>query len=155
MERHCEVCRRWFDSTGRQKTCSEDCRQERIFERQTSVEVRFKQFERILNAEKIYPRDDPMAHNEHFYAALIEAGCTYCGVSLESSTGICIDRLQTSQDRRPVKHNSWSITPCCPVCNRIKSDSQEGSGFSFAEMGTIIGPAIRECRIRRGNTRKR
>jgi hypothetical protein len=74
-------------------------------------------------------------------------------VSLENFTGICLDRLQKNDDSHPVKHNSWSVTPCCPTCNRIKSDSKD-SGFSFMEMGTLIGPAVKAVRLRRGNTHK-
>jgi hypothetical protein len=145
-------CGRSFIGAG--KTCDDDCRSERQKQRKTSPEYRHTILKRILESEKVFGRDDRLIWSLNFYTALIENGCTYCQVSLENFTGICLDRLQKVDDRRPVKHNSWSVTPCCPTCNRLKSDSKE-DGFSFMEMGTEIGPAVKRCRICRGNLGKK
>jgi hypothetical protein len=142
IEKWCTQCGGSF--TGQGKTCDSECRQERINERQTSIAARFVVLQRTLRDEKIYWRDDRLIHSERFYAALLEFGCTYCGVSLEGFKGHCLDRIDNQK-----KHTSNNVTACCPLCNRVKSSDE--SGFTFTEMFTFIGPAVRAVRTRRGN----
>jgi hypothetical protein len=140
QEHFCEVCFCWFDPGGTtRKVCSDECKAERLKTRQTGISSRFVSLQRILRDEKIYWRDDRLIHSENFYAALIESGCTYCGVSLLGFSCVCLDRLDNNG-----KHNSWNVTPCCPTDNRIRSDE-----FSFEEMAQEIGPAIARVRARR------
>jgi hypothetical protein len=142
-EKLCVVCGGWFDSTSSRLTCDDECRAAHLKNRQTSIAARFVSLQRVLRDEKIFWRDDRLIHSENFYAALIESGCTYCGVSLLGFSGVCLDRL----DNRG-KHNSWNVTPCCPTDNRIRSDE-----FSFEEMAQEIGPAIARVRARRANNK--
>ena len=142
--RICVECGCWVPkSAGKAQVCSDECRDARLKTRQTSIAARFVSLQRILRDEKIYWRDDRLIHSENFYAALIESGCTYCGTSLLRYAGVCLDRILSDS-----KHNSWSVCPACPLCNRCKSSEGE-AGFSFEEMAQEIGPAIARVRARR------
>jgi hypothetical protein len=138
VEKICVECGRFFDPTGSSRvTCDDDCRAARLRARQTSIAARFTAHQRIIREEKIKWADDRLAFSENFYAALIESGCTYCGVSLLGFSGVCLDRIDGGL------HNSWNVCACCPTCNRLKSDE-----FDFEE-ALVLGKAVTEIRRRR------
>jgi hypothetical protein len=113
---------------------------------------------RILESERVFQRDDGLMYREHFIEAILAHGCTYCQTPLgyydENQefqglyTGINLDRIKSGGK----KHTSDNVCACCPLCNRVKSS--EEFGFTFHEMA-IIGQAIRQVRLRRGNTNAR
>ena len=144
-EKICVECGRFFDPPkgSSRVTCDDECKAERLRTRQTSISSRFIALQRILRDEKIYWRDDRLIHSERFYEGLLSWGCLYCGVGLADFSGVCLDRISSDS-----KHNSWSVCPACPLCNRCKSSEGE-SGFSFEEMGQVIGPAVARVRTRR------
>lgn len=66
------------------------------------------------------------------YGELIAGGrCTYCDGTLDP-TGIGLDRKDSSRG-----YTADNVTPCCGMCNRIKSDD-----FSSEEM-LVLGRCIR------------
>lgn len=70
------------------------------------------------------------------YVKLVSgAACSYCGGPLPS-VGYGLDRKDNS---RP--YSKKNSVPCCGVCNRLK-----GGIFTFKEMLSIVGPAIRKVR---------
>lgn len=123
--------------------CSPECREARRKRNKTSVEIRHAALLRILDREKVHK--DPL-RNPDTYESLLTQGCHYCKMSLLESSGICLDRTHDG------KHEFGSVVPCCKTCNRVKSSGPgEHDGFTYEEMVEVIGPAIREVRIRRGN----
>ena len=123
---------------SRKKFCDEDCRQEYRKFRAGAPEAKFTVLKRVLESEKIYPRDDKMIHSLDFYSALLAWGCIYCSAPLEGFTGHCLDRQNGGL------HNSWNVVPCCPLCNETKSDN-----YSFEEFILLV-PGLVEIRRRRG-----
>lgn len=72
------------------------------------------------------------------YAVLRSKPCEYCGGPLpKSSTGL--DRKDNSLGYTPE-----NVVPCCSICNYARR-----THFSFYEMKTFIGPAVREIRQER------
>ena len=145
-EKWCVQCGRGFIGAG--KVCDDECRQERIKERQRSISAKMTILRRILEGEKIYPRDDRLMYSETFIAEVLAGGCVYCDADLARYTGICLDRIRNEERGKPGKHTSNNICGCCPQCNATKSDI-----FSFEEMA-LLRPGLIEIRIRRGNTRR-
>jgi hypothetical protein len=152
---YCRNCN-GFREPGKKQFCSDDCREEWTDKKRRGIGSKMTILKRILEGERTFPKDDPMMYSEGFIEAILMASCCYCGTSLGTHddegkfqgiyTGINLDRIHDG------KHNSWNITGCCPLCNRLKSS--EEFGFTFMEMGTLIGPAVKAVRIRRGNTRR-
>jgi|HubBroStandDraft_6_1064221.scaffolds.fasta_scaffold1037300_1 hypothetical protein len=142
--RWCTQCGRGFEPAGTtSKTCSVECRYERILERQGTPEFRHAQLVRRLEREKVPSTD--LLYRFGFYASLIEANsCTYCEGPL-SPTGHALDRIVNSKG-----HRCFNVVPCCARCNSIKGDDDN---LTFEEM-LILRPALIEIRIRRGSTRR-
>ena len=142
MVKTCPECNTEFESKTNAVTCGDDCRQSREVTRAQSVEYRHVTLLRLLDDEKC-PQDD-MLRDLEFYRAIIEWGCTYCGADLQNSTGISLDRVSGE------KHTAVNTCGCCRTCNRLKSSGPgQYDGFSFAEMGQVVGPAVAEVRRRR------
>ena len=158
MEDKVKYCRNCngFREPGKKLFCSDDCKEEWTAKRNRSISAKMTILRRVLESERIFPKDDPLMYSEGFIEAILTAGCCYCETPLGARddegnfqgvyTGINLDRI------REGKHNSWNITGCCPLCNRLKSS--EEFGFTFMEMGTLIGPAVQQVRQRRGNTHR-
>lgn len=64
--------------------------------------------------------------------------CTYCGDSI-AGTGSSLDRVDNTNG-----YTLDNIVPCCKDCNWARSDR-----FTYAEMKTLMGPAIREIKLLR------
>ncbi len=79
----------------------------------------------------------PFTLTREQYAELISRPCHYCGGIL-SETGVGLDRLESSWG-----YETFNVVPCCPECNRIRSDS-----FTYAEM-VELGAVIAAIRNRR------
>lgn len=143
-ERFCEVCHYFVPEGSSRKVCSDECQATKVRNRQCSIASRFVSLERILREEKIYWRDDRLIHSETFYEGLISWGCIYCEVSLENIGGVCLDRIDNAG-----LHNSWNVAPCCPTCNRLRSDE-----FNLEE-ARILGNAVRQIRNQRDKIKRK
>jgi hypothetical protein len=140
MEKVCDVCGAWFDCITSRTVCDDDCAASRLKTRQTSISARYTALKRILEEERVYSKDDKLARSERFFEGLLSWGCLYCGISLLNFSGICLDRISSKK-----RHTFDNVAPCCPLCNRVKSAEGE-TGFTFEEMGQIVGPAIARVR---------
>jgi hypothetical protein len=148
----CSQCHASFDPAGSNtKTCSEECKQDRIKERQSSPEARHTILKRILEAERA-PRTDKL-WSLNFYSGLIQGNeCTWCSGPL-SRTGHAIDRLDSTKPHSVI--NLAGIA--CQRCNRVHSGPDKNgnteNAFSFEEM-KLLRPALVTMRIRKGNTKR-
>lgn len=81
------------------------------------------------------------------YIAIVDGkGCTYCGMPLvgvegrgSKGFGSGLDRIDSS-----LPYTASNVTPCCAQCNMAKAEF-----FTYEEMLTEIGPAIRRVKQRR------
>jgi hypothetical protein len=53
--------------------------------------------------------------NVKHYEELLQLGCMYCGIDLESQNGYCLDRIDNSKG-----YLDDNVTPCCKDCNMAK-----------------------------------
>lgn len=53
--------------------------------------------------------------NIKHYEELLQLGCMYCGIDLESQNGYCLDRIDNSKG-----YLDDNVTPCCKDCNMAK-----------------------------------
>jgi hypothetical protein len=140
-EKWCPECGCSFK--GPTKTCSEECRDTRLKQRQRSLGAKMTLLRRVLESEKVWQRDDRLMYSENFIESVLAGGCIYCGMDgteLQSFTGHCLDRIKNTG-----KHTSDNIAACCPQCNSIKSDL-----LSLEEMA-LLHPGLIAIRNRRGN----
>jgi predicted nucleic acid-binding Zn ribbon protein len=145
-EKWCKQCGRSFKGAG--ATCDDECREERLKQRQRSIQSKMTILRRTLEAEKVYQRDDRLMYSENFIESVLAGGCVYCGMDgteLAGFTGICLDRIRNDERGKPMKHNSWNVCGCCPQCNSIKSDL-----LSIEEMA-LLHEGLVAIRVRRGN----
>jgi hypothetical protein len=135
----CVECNAPFETNTSAITCSDECRSKR----RVGIGAKMTVLRRILESEKIYPRDDRLMYSENFIQALQEWPCIWCG-SEEKGTGINLDRIDPSKP-----HLSSNVAPVCSgFCNAIRSNI-----LSFEEM-ILLRPALVQCRRRRGNTQR-
>lgn len=77
--------------------------------------------------------------SEDLFTRMISLACSYCCGPLPQN-GCGLDRKTNS-----IGYTESNITPCCFVCNKVKSDI-----FTYDEMNNNIGPAVRRVRELRG-----
>jgi hypothetical protein len=137
MRKYCLQCAMPFDSL-RARICSDECRDDRKRERDKSPNTKFTILKRILEAEKIYPRDDRLIYSLNFYAALLAWDeCQWCSGPLPQA-GISLDRVDNA-----IGHYSWNVIPACGFCNQIRSDA-----LTFDQM-VLLRDGLVEIRRRR------
>lgn len=60
-------------------------------------------------------RNIPIRLMAYEYESLLSQGCHYCGTSLVSQNGTCLDRLDSNKG-----YTLQNVVPCCGICNRAK-----------------------------------
>ena len=138
VEKVCRACGGWTKKIF----CCEECKLEFQTAKLGTPESRHVCLLRVLDEERV-PAVDPL-RNLDFYAEIIASGlCTYCNLPLAKS-GHALDKIINT-----LGHRAFNVCPCCPTCNRIKSDDE----FSFKEMTTIIGPAVADVHRSRSQSK--
>lgn len=91
--------------------------------------------QRLLSRYRLYDKKKKLENDldlEFIENILKDAKCAYC----ETTEDLGLDRADSK-----IGHIKTNCYPCCIQCNRAKSDY-----FSFLEMKTEIGPAIKRVR---------
>ena len=143
MKKVCKVCSNRFETSTSATICSDECRAERLAERQSCLDAKFANLERVLDAEKIFWMDDRLIRSQHFYEALMAWECIWCGCPL-TGQGHNLDRVDNSKP-----HNSWNVIPACGPCNQTRGNRYSFEEFALLREGLVAIRKLREARHQR------
>lgn len=66
--------------------------------------------------------------NLKHYEELLQLGCMYCGIDLQSQNGYCLDRIDNCKG-----YTNDNVTPCCKECNWAKGTRNVAEFTSWVE----------------------